>query len=379
MKRRTFIQGAAVSIASLPLIAARGQVVDQGHADAASTIVYTNAEYVNILNYKHFNPLTATAFELCKYEFPLPDPNSPVYSSLWRRLFSNKTIFYRPRTENQLFVEEILVVTPSFTEPRLPSVGTRWETSQNWSGGYIEPHNGNMFVEVAGSWIVPTLPTTGDKGQAASIWVGLDGQRQYINSSLPQIGTTIEFSERGPKHDYRAWYQWWVRGRLSDRPDPIRDIKLAPGDEVFCDVQAVDPTHAIVCMAQFNTSINNAPSNVFWHKMLSAPPSLGRHKGIIPEISGATAEWIVERVTVPKKTILLPLLDYGTVDFKYCWASVAPQPGATPAGYQTLDGAQYIRMYDRPAGPPLTAIISSPNRRRLKDLPDAFTVAYTGR
>ena len=39
----------------------------------------------------------------------------------------------------------------------LPVIGTRYETSSNWSGGYITPKQGRTFIEVHGNWHVAPL------------------------------------------------------------------------------------------------------------------------------------------------------------------------------------------------------------------------------
>jgi hypothetical protein len=73
---------------------------------------------------------------------------------------------------------------------------------------------------------------------------------------------------------------------------------------------------------------------------------------------------------------LFPLVDYGRVHFRRCWTAIAPEPGAPATGYQTLDGARFIRMYDRRNKPTRIAMISSPLRRLITDQPEAFKVAY---
>ena len=69
----------------------------------------------------------------------------------------------------------------------------RRESSLNWSGAYVTPRNGRQFTEVHGRWEVPAVAvpsgTSGSPEFRSSIWIGLDGQRRYFDSSLPQIGT----------------------------------------------------------------------------------------------------------------------------------------------------------------------------------------------
>ncbi|HSU04554.1 MAG TPA: G1 family glutamic endopeptidase [Acetobacteraceae bacterium] len=248
-----------------------------------------------------------------------------------------------------------------------PVVTTRWETSRNWSGASILPRNGNTFTEVAGGWTVPQVPADAQPFQSSSIWVGLDGQRRYFNSSLPQIGTTQEFNVTTNGIEYYAMYQWWARGQVHAKPHKIRDITLTAGDSVFCNVQVVDKTHAIVSIVKFGTP------NQFWSKILRAPKIAGSR----PQISGATAEWIVERPTLPDSDELLNLIHYGTVDFTACVAVTSHLPDFSPTEYQSLDGAQFKRMVEPLDGPTRIVRLSEP-RRWVPDQPEAFNVTYVG-
>ena len=66
------------------------------------------------------------------------------------------------------------------------------------------------------------------------------------------------------------------------------------------------------------------------------------------KVSGATAEWIVERPADEITGELYELPDYGTVPFTNCCALSAEMPvGGVPGPgrEQTLDGARLIRMY----------------------------------
>ncbi len=97
-------------------------------------------------------------------------------------------------------------------------------------------------------------------------------------------------------------------------------------------------------------------------------------------VSGATAEWIVERPTKVHKTTLLPLVDFDPVNFTNCHALGALDPNAAIRGfgtYQNLDAARFIRMYERLANPARTHFLSMPTRL-TSDASDAFLVTYSG-
>jgi len=68
------------------------------------------------------------------------------------------------------------------------------------------------------------------------------------------------------------------------------------------------------------------------------------------KVSGATAEWVMERSAEAPDPTPLELPDYGTVDFHDCGASaIDPKTGATIE--RSLSAAQLIDMYVVREGP----------------------------
>jgi hypothetical protein len=372
MKRRAFIQGAAGSLMAWPLASAWGQDYQQ-QANGSRTIIYTENEQLGALaddRRVDLLELFKDAEEFHKLGLPFPDPHSPIYDT-WQRIFRPPLAFM---VEPEGVSEELAdyQLNPNVVPTQAPIITTRWETSGNWSGAYIEPRNDTVFSEVSAHWTIPDLSMVPKPNvtHSSSIWVGLDGQRLYFNSSLPQIGTTQAIDKNG-NIDYHAWYQWWARNQTNPRPHRIKVFSISAGDEIFSHVQTVNATHVIVSIAKLN------PPKQFWSRKRRAPIYLaGPYINDHPKISGATAQWVVERPTKLNTDDLIPLVDYGRVDFRRCWASVAPEPGAPAAGYQTLDGARFIRMYERRNKPARIAMISSPLRRLMTDRPEAFKVAY---
>jgi hypothetical protein len=372
MKRRQFIRGAAGTLVAWPLAPAWGQDY-QRQPDGSGTIIYTeNKALKTLADDQPFNLLERlkSREEFHEFGLPFPDPQSPIYDT-WRRIFS-PPLTYRFELEVDAEVLADYQLNPNVVPTQAPIITTRWETSGNWSGAYIEPRNDAVFGEVSAHWTIPNLAAVPKPNvtHSSSIWVGLDGQRMYFNSSLPQIGTTQAIDPNG-NIDYHAWYQWWERGQTNPRPHKIRHFGISADDEIFSHVQTVNATHVIVSIAKLN------PPMQFWSRKRRAPTYLaGPYINDHPKISGATAQWVVERPMKPNSDELFPLVSYGRVHFRRCWASVAPEPGAPSVGYQTLDGARFIRMYDRRNNPTRTAMISSPLRRLTTDRPEAFKVAY---
>ena len=248
--------------------------------------------------------------ELAAFWLPtVPNPKlEPDFFKAWVNLFTppkgGKLHF------EQLDIASLLIATDRVLNQRTafatqgqaaPIIyATREETSENWSGAYITPHDASMFTEIRGRWQVPTPvgppptepgPVT-DGTYVSSIWVGLDGQRRYFNSSLPQIGTeqTVIVNSGVGTPSVRTWFQWWMPG---DKDGPIyfsdAQFKADLGDVVTCVVTVKSPTTADVSIKNDTTGVYVLPFQI-----TSPTNSAGQQ----PRISGATAEWIVERPTI---------------------------------------------------------------------------------
>jgi hypothetical protein len=245
------------------------------------------------------------------------------------------------------------------------TAGTHHATSSNWSGAYIMPKRGPMFTEVHGSWCVPTAappdrPADGE--YRCSTWIGLDGQRRYLDSSLPQIGTTQIVTVRdgyASSPTARAWWQWWVRD--VDNPPPI-DLKLPvkPGDCMMCSLIVVNRTTV-------RFFIKNQSTGKFVAPFDEPAPIAGKpavqvtEPAVQVQVSGATAEWIVERPNVWHEDKLYQWPKYGTVSFKNCLAVSAPAPGSAGRS-ETLAGARLINMFEVRENPHRIADISVAKR-----------------
>ncbi|MDP8922950.1 MAG: G1 family endopeptidase [Chloroflexota bacterium] len=253
------------------------------------------------------------------------------------------------------------------------------ESSFNWSGAYITPSDGRMFTEVHGWWRVPRVSRPpGAPVNAAfdcSVWIGLDGQRRYYDASLPQIGTSHYLACGESEARTSVWWQWWLRGAKNLPPVTV-PLKVNPGDEVMCSIFVVSPTRVrfIVknnCTGELCTPFETDEPTSYLDLQESGPrvPVL---------VSGATAEWIVERPTIwPTETqepfpCYYELPDYGTVEFGDCFAVSAPEPRDLYAHVrrgeeervreESLEGARLINMYTVKQDPPLTVIVSEAQR-----------------
>lgn len=305
-----------------------------------------------------FDPLKASPRELDTFGLPRkPDPRiQPAYSRFWTRQFSP------PIT----FTKALFVTAPPPGERSTPArfvASTSHQKSSNWSGAYITPRDGLRFTEIHGAWRVPAVtrpagaqPTLKHE---SSTWIGLDGQRRYLHSPLPQIGTgqVVPAGNPAPAPTYGAWWQWWVR----DLNLPIETIVLAvnPNDEIMCSLEVL--TDTLVKLIITNRTTGVTPQTFMSTSPVVTLPSAGGPVQVQLKVSGATAEWVMERPAPMGTTVPFPLTAYGTVNFTEAIAISAPAPGGTERE-ENLLGARLIDLYEVRENPHRTTTISLGSR-----------------
>ena len=302
---------------------------------------------------------------------PKPDAAQTLQLKAWERGFG-KPVALQPFKFDAELVDRI-----EKTEYRLLHrqadeiriVETRFESSSNWSGAYITANHNRRFLQIWGSWTIPDQlqlppgPFQGPQGETyvSSNWIGLDGQRRYVNSSLPQIGTQSTLQADGTT-TAEAWVQWWARGGANDPPLVLPVGFVSPGDTVLCVLTALSPQTVIFVMV--NLSATPWPTAV---AVKGSAPLVTLPNGTIvePTIAGATAEWIVERPRIWNSPDQYYFPDYGQSDFTDCLAVEANHVNiaSLPTGRgQQLQGARCIQMFDVLPAPMRTAFISMPKK-----------------
>jgi hypothetical protein len=114
--------------------------------------------------------------------------------------------------------------------------------------------------------------------------------------------------------------------------------------------------------------IKNLRTNLHAHFLVSAPivTLRGGHQHQFT-ISGATAEWVMERPTRLDNGELYDLAYYYPVKLRHCHAAEAnptmPNWPWVVGTNQTFKGARFIQMYDLLKNPWRTAFISMPKRK----------------
>jgi hypothetical protein len=308
-----------------------------------------------------FDPLTRPD-ELERFGLPpLPSQaETPEAYKFWHKLYSPPLIWiqdvqFEPATERG----------PRTALERRTTTSTLSESSRNWSGLYITPRDGRMITQVYGSWNVPAIrlpdAVTNPDRVRSSTWIGLDGQRSYYHSSLPQIGTEQFFKVVNTTTTvvYRAFYEWWAKD----------DPGLYAFQPLLLPVSAGQRVMAVLTVISENLVrliIKNQSTGGFHPVLDVSPPPDQTFTPLLPlKVSGATAEWIMERPTLPTEHIPDTLPDYDTICFTHCGAVSALGPGQ-PGRDESLIGARRITMQKVDVPPQIDApqravTISQPN------------------
>jgi len=259
------------------------------------------------------------------------------------------------------------------TTPPLPS---RYERSANWSGTYLSPHGGHRFVGITGWWRVPTPAIPADGGAElelgqyrSSTWVGLDGQRLYRHSSLPQIGTSqVVDDQDGSQKLYGAWWQWWAPGRDDNEAQPL-PLVIAAGDEIMAMLEVLEPTTVRFRIKNHSASTMLTVFDVEY-------PSFPKDASLRFFVSGATAEWVLERPSPTADELAALLADqprpafyelphYGSCLFTRC---IAESEGTDGIRHEhDLGRGSLIHMYDVRREPTRARTISAAKRVKGDD------------
>lgn len=225
------------------------------------------------------------------------------------------------------------------------------QKSVNWSGGYVSARDGHSFVSVMADWVVPTVSVPTNRTEPefhSSTWIGLDGQKFYLDSSLPQIGTK---QRCGPglagQPPYYAWFQWWARGQETEEVPLL--LPVDPGDTISAIIRVCNE-ETVIC------NLKNVTQDIMLEAFRARAPGPCR-------ISGATAEWIMERPSPPESDgwEAYPLPAYTPFAFTGCIAE-SQAPGDLALHDRDLESARLIRMYETNANPTRIRTISTARR-----------------
>jgi hypothetical protein len=313
---------------------------------------------------KIFDPLHTESSELAKYGIP-PRPKFRALADFWDEMFGPPLMFTEPTFD-------LPAIPIRISAQLLMTASGHDESSLNWSGAYITPRDGQQFTEVSGRWVVPGVMappgTVGNPQFCSTVWIGLDGDRRYCDSTLPQIGTAQYVNQPiGPP--FFLWWQWWMRGNPATYCPAVLPIAVQPGHRILAQLEVLSDMQVRFLIKNATTGQSYPPFR------MDAPSNGGRQA----KVSGATAEWIVERPT-NAAGVIYNLADYQRVTFTSCYAVQASlPPGGVPGPglERTLDGARLISMYVIEGNPARRVTISKPEHPDDVSL-DRFSVNYSG-
>jgi hypothetical protein len=307
-----------------------------------------------------FNPLQSPPEEIATYGLP-PKPDGdkqPALLKAWERLFQYPYTRVPPPFHD-------ITIDPLEQDPNIRQiVQTRFHKSANWCGASITANGGNQFVLLFGEWKVPKpelppRPERTSKGRANKYrcvtWIGIDGNRRYLNSSLPQIGTEqiLKVDRHGNETlEYFAWFQWWARTELKITRYKL-PLTICENLPVMAMIWVVDQYHVVAALRTYG-DLNQI--FILYEEAPDVSSTTENTPTIKPAISGATVEWIHERPLKNGKPS--PFAKFTPVQFCHCVAGTGPTAGKLTSE-QRLAGPRLLRMFDVPRLRPARARLTS--------------------
>jgi hypothetical protein len=191
-----------------------------------------------------------------------------------------------------------------------PKIKDETGTSTNWSGYAVDGAAGSI-TDVSGSWVVPAV--TGPaakktKGQYSSFWVGIDGDN---SNTVEQTGTDSDWINGAPV--YYAWYEFYPAASKN-----IDTVSVHPGDVMTASVHWSSGS-------SFTLTLTNTTTNETFVQT-----------GSVSSAQRSSAEWIAE---APAGGGILPLADFGTIDFTNCTANGQAIGSYSSTAIQQIDMA----------------------------------------
>ena len=160
-------------------------------------------------------------------------------------------------------------------------------TALNWAG---YDATGGGFTSVTATWVEPVVSPAGSTQTYASFWAGLDGDG---SATAEQTGTAI-CSRNGVVTHY-AWYEMYPAGEVR-----VPGFTVAAGDVVTATVRCDG-------RGSFTLSLADRTSHASFSTTRPGPAG-----------AAASAEIVAEAPTDASLGRLIPLADFGAVDFRAC-------------------------------------------------------------
>ncbi len=182
------------------------------------------------------------------------------------------------------------------------------EESTNWSGYAVE---GSSFTKALGSWTVPTVNCSKTPNTYSSFWVGIDG---WTSTTVEQTGTDSDCNGSSPS--YYAWYEFYPAASVL-----ISSVPVSPGNHISASVTWNSGS-------SFTVTITNETTGRSFSKT-----------GSVSGAARSSAEWIAEAPCCTRRGGILPLADFGIVDFGQDYTGVSSTNDATDSSVSGAIGA----------------------------------------
>jgi len=179
-------------------------------------------------------------------------------------------------------------------------------SSTNWSGYALD---GGTYSSVSASWVEPKGTCT-SATRYSSFWVGLDG---YSSNSVEQDGTDTDCS--GGKPVYYGWYEMYPN------PSYYFGNTVAAGDHM-------------------SASVTYTATNTY--QLVLTDSTQGWSATTTQTLSGAprsSAEVIIEAPCCTNSGGILPLADFGTVNFTSSVVDGSAIGTQNPTGITMIDNS----------------------------------------
>ncbi len=184
--------------------------------------------------------------------------------------------------------------------------GRTTDQSSNWSG-YAATGGTGAFSSVSASWTEPAASCGSGSTAYAAFWVGLDG---FNSDSVEQTGTDSDCDGSSP--DYYGWYEMYPANPVYFS-NPVE-----PGDSMSASV-TFSGTETYTLVLTDNTE--------GWNQTITENES---------GLDRSSAEVITEAPS--SESGVLPLADFGTVNYSVSGANGASLGGQNPTQIIMVDG-----------------------------------------
>jgi hypothetical protein len=182
-------------------------------------------------------------------------------------------------------------------------------TSENWAG-YVATGATNKFTSVSASWVQPAATcTSGD--QYSAFWVGLDG---YTSSTVEQTGSAADCV--GKTAQYYAWWEIYPAAETEITGHPVK-----AGDHFTASVTYSSPD-------DYTLTITDSTESPTW--TYTTTQTLAGAKR-------SSAEVIAEAPCCTNRGGILPLTNFGTVDYTSALVNSAALSTYTPVEIKMTD------------------------------------------